>query len=102
MRFGGRRQEMWVRQLDVVAGRNVACVDGEKDEETEHMENGHEEDEETELMESGHEEDEDVHAWGDDVDIDVDDIAHVPDAEQVHDAWGDDDSIDLDADLINL
>ncbi|KAJ2591982.1 hypothetical protein IWW49_001265 [Coemansia sp. RSA 1797] len=102
MRFGGRRQEMWVRQLDVVAGRNVACVDEEKDEETEHMENGHEEDEETELMENGHEEDEDVHAWGDDVDIDVDDIAHVPDAEQVHDAWGDDDSIDLDADLINL
>ncbi|KAJ2146070.1 hypothetical protein IW136_000738 [Coemansia sp. RSA 678] len=98
MRFGGRSQ-MWVRQLDAVAGRNVVCVD-EKDEETGHMESGHE-DEETGHVESGHE-DEDVHAWGDDVDIDVDDIAHVSDAEQVHDAWGDDDSIDLDADLINL
>ncbi|KAJ2121517.1 hypothetical protein IW147_004192 [Coemansia sp. RSA 720] len=97
LRFGVRGQvDMWVRQLDVVAGRNV---DVKVEDEDKHEDKG---DEGTEHLESGLEdEDEDTHAWGD-VDIDVDDIAQVPDAEQILDAWGDDDSIDLDADLINL
>ncbi|KAJ2500027.1 hypothetical protein GGH96_003065 [Coemansia sp. RSA 1972] len=96
LRFGGRgKVDMWVRQLDAVAGRNKCVV---KDEGTEQL--------------SGHKDEyEDMHAWGDDVDIDVEDVddtdAQVPDSrllelEILDDAWGDDDSIDLDADLINL